>query len=57
MNKVIFLDRDGVINRDIGNYLYNLKDFIIKYELEKSIDIWNRNGYSFVIISNQGCIA
>ena len=57
MNKVIFLIRDGVINRDIGNYLYNLKDFIIKYELEKSIDIWNRNGYSFVIISNQGCIA
>ena len=38
MNKVIFLDRDGVINREIGNYIYNLKDFVINDGLEQALD-------------------
>ena len=57
MNKVIFLDRDGVINREIGNYVYNLKDFVINDGLEQALDIWSRDGYSFVIVTNQGGIA
>ena len=39
MNKVIFLDRDGVINRETGNYIYNLKDFVINDGLEQALDI------------------
>ena len=57
MNKVIFLDRDGVINREIGNYVYNLKDFVINDGLEQALVIWGREGYSFVIVTNQGGIA
>ena len=57
MNKVIFLDRDGVINREIGNYVYNLKDFVINEGLEQALDVWGREGYSFVIVTNQGGIA
>ena len=57
MNKVIFLDRDGVINREIGNYVYNLKYFVINEGLEQALDIWGREGYSFVIVTNQGGIA
>ncbi len=57
MNKVIFLDRDGVINREIGNYVYNLKDFVINEGLDQALDIWGREGYSFVIVTNQGGIA
>ena len=57
MNKVIFLDRDGVINREIGNYVYNLKDFVINDGLEQALNIWGREGYSFVIVTNQGGIA
>ena len=57
MNKVIFLDRDGVINREIGNYVYNLKDFVINDGLEQALDIWSREGYSFVIVTNQGGIS
>ena len=57
MNKVIFLDRDGVINREIGNYVYNLKDFIINVGLEQALNVWSREGYSFVIVTNQGGIA
>tara|TARA_B100001057_G_scaffold450591_1_gene492812 strand:- start:3785 stop:4273 length:489 start_codon:yes stop_codon:yes gene_type:complete len=57
MNKVIFLDRDGVINREIGNYVHNLKNFVINDGLELALDIWGREGYSFVIVTNQGGIA
>ena len=57
MNKVIFLDRDGVINREIGNYVYNLKNFVINDGLEQALDIWSREGYSFVIVTNQGGIS
>ena len=57
MNKVIFLDRDGVINFDIGNYVYNLKDFVINHGLEQALNIWSREGYSFVIVTNQGGIS
>ena len=57
MNKVIFLDRDGVINREIGSYIYNLKDFVINDGFEQALDIWSSDGYSFVIVTNQGGIA
>ena len=57
MNKVIFLDRDGVINREIGNYISNLKDFVINDGLEQALDIWSREGYSFAIVTNQGGIS
>ena len=57
MNKVIFLDRDGVINREIGNYIYNHKDFVINDGLEKALSNWDTKGYSFVIVTNQGGIA
>ena len=57
MNKVIFLDRDGVINCEIGNYVYDLKDFIINDGLEQALESWSRDGYSFVIVTNQGGIA
>ena len=57
MNKVIFLDRDGVINREIGNYVYNLKDFVINDGLEQALDVWSKDGYSFVIVTNQGGIS
>ena len=57
MNKVIFLDRDGVINCETGNYVYDLKDFVINDGLEQALDTWSREGYSFVIVTNQGGIA
>jgi len=57
MNKVIFLDRDGVINRETGNYIYNLNDFVINDGLEQALNVWSRDGYSFVIVTNQGGIS
>ena len=57
MNKVIFLDRDGVINRENGNYTFNLKYFVINRGFEKAINTWSREGYSFVIVTNQGGVS
>jgi D-glycero-D-manno-heptose 1,7-bisphosphate phosphatase len=56
MNKALFLDRDGVINRDIG-YLYRIEDCVFCdgiFELTRS---YQNKGYLIIIITNQSGIA
>ena len=36
MNKAIFLDRDGVINKEIG-YVYRIEDFILTDDIIPSL--------------------
>ena len=53
---VIGLDRDGVINRDLGTYCWKIDDFD---PIEGSIDAiaeLRRKGYKIVIITDQGGI-
>mgnify|MGYP001229190439 CR=1 FL=1 len=57
MNKVVFLDRDGVINREVGDYIYTLKHFSFNDGLEQALSKWRDEGFSFVIITNQGGIS
>ncbi|MFA6400740.1 MAG: HAD family hydrolase [Salinivirgaceae bacterium] len=58
MKKVIFLDRDGVINNDTGHYyIYKPDDFVLNLGLIDGLLKLKYNGYEFVIISNQGGIA
>ncbi len=53
---VIGLDRDGVINRDLGTYCWKKEDFDpIEGSLE-SIAALRRKGYRIVIITDQGGI-
>lgn len=55
-NCVVGLDRDGVINRDIGTYCYKVKDFDpIPGSLEAVAEL-RRKGHSVVIITDQGGI-
>jgi len=56
-NKVIFLDRDGVVNRERGEYTYRLQDFKLVDGLLESLVELQEKGYLFIIISNQGGIA
>jgi len=57
MKKVIFLDRDGVINDNSAYYIYKWEDFKInKGVLEFLIELKNKD-YEFIIISNQSGIA
>jgi D-glycero-D-manno-heptose 1,7-bisphosphate phosphatase len=53
---VIGLDRDGVINRDLGTYCYKAEDFDpIPGSLDAIADL-RRKGYKITIITDQGGI-
>jgi D-glycero-D-manno-heptose 1,7-bisphosphate phosphatase len=57
MNKAIFLDRDGVLNHEIYDYITKVEDFEI---LEYQIPVLKRlfdEGYLLIVITNQGGIA
>lgn len=53
--KVIFLDRDGVINEfpGNGNYVTKLKDFHFIPGVLKALKIFHREGYAVFVVSNQ----
>lgn len=62
MTKVIFIDRDGVINKDPGgwtehNYVTRREDFIFLSGAKEAIKKLNEAGYEIVVISNQAGIA
>jgi len=57
MKKVVFLDRDGVINQEIGDYVYSLESFVINPGLESALKHWADSGYSFAIVTNQGGVS
>ena len=53
---VIGLDRDGVINRDLGTYCYKVEDFDPIPGSIDAIATMRRKGYKIVIITDQGGI-
>ncbi|MEK7170207.1 MAG: HAD-IIIA family hydrolase [Patescibacteria group bacterium] len=52
----VFLDRDGVINEEVGN-LNNIEDFTLLPRVAKAIKRINESGYYAVVISNQPVVA
>lgn len=54
MNKVIFLDRDGVVNVERGEYTWRIEDFKLTVGLIDFLKEVNKRGYLVIIISNQG---
>lgn len=57
MNKAIFLDRDGVLNQELGDYVCKVEDFhVLEHNFETLKELKAR-GFIFVIITNQGGIA
>lgn len=62
MAKIIFIDRDGVINKDPGgwteySYVTHWEEFIFLPGSKEAIRRLTENGYGIVIISNQAGIA
>jgi len=56
-NKAVFLDRDGVINRDILNYTWRIEDYhFLDGVFETCLELRNK-GYMLIVITNQGGIA
>ncbi|MEQ8549759.1 MAG: HAD family hydrolase [Cyclobacteriaceae bacterium] len=57
MKKAIFLDRDGVINKDFVDYAYTLDKFFILPGVIEAIDLIKKHGYLIVVVTNQSGIA
>ncbi|NOU60236.1 D-glycero-alpha-D-manno-heptose-1,7-bisphosphate 7-phosphatase [Marinifilum caeruleilacunae] len=58
MQKAIFLDRDGVINSDVGHYyIYRVEDFVINEGIIPSLKKFSEAGYMLFIVTNQGGVA
>lgn len=57
MNKALFLDRDGVINHDPGDYTYSLAEFIILPTVFDALKLAQDLGYKIILITNQGGVA
>ncbi|MFZ4784822.1 MAG: D-glycero-alpha-D-manno-heptose-1,7-bisphosphate 7-phosphatase [Flavobacteriales bacterium] len=57
MNKALFLDRDGVINHDPGDYTFSAEEFIILPTVIDALKLAQDKGYKIIIITNQGGIA
>jgi len=53
--KIIFLDRDGVINEEV-NYLHKIEDFIFIEGIFQSLHYLKKFGYEFIIVTNQSGI-
>jgi len=57
MNKAIFLDRDGVINYDPGDYTFNLSEFKLNDGIIENLKSLYDNGFMLILITNQGGIS
>jgi histidinol-phosphate phosphatase family protein len=56
MSKVIFIDRDGVINKDLWRYVEHWGEFEFLPGVLDALRILTEKGYSILIISNQAGI-
>ncbi|QTN39238.1 HAD family hydrolase [Cryomorphaceae bacterium] len=57
MNKAIFLDRDGVINHDPGDYTTSWDEFTFLPGIEEFLIKRINEGYLLILITNQGGVA
>lgn len=57
MNKCIFLDRDGVLNEEVGSYVFKKDDFKILEGVKEAIQKLKAAGYLLIVITNQSGIA
>ncbi len=54
MNKAVFLDRDGVVNIERGEYTWHKDDFQFTVGLFDFLKDIQNKGYLVIVISNQG---
>jgi D-glycero-D-manno-heptose 1,7-bisphosphate phosphatase len=59
MNRAVFLDRDGVINRKPreGEYVTRWEEMEILPGVAEGIILLNRAGFDVIVVTNQRCIA
>lgn len=56
LKKAIFLDRDGVLNKEVG-YLSNPNDFVFLEGSIEALKILKQKDYLLIVITNQAAVA
>ncbi|UOQ65075.1 D-glycero-alpha-D-manno-heptose-1,7-bisphosphate 7-phosphatase [Hymenobacter volaticus] len=56
-NKAVFLDRDGVLNHEIGDYVWQPDKFVVMEGVPESLAQLKRAGYYLIVVTNQAGIA
>jgi len=54
--KVVFLDRDGVINRDREDFAKSWEEFEFLPGVKEALARLSRAGFRLVVLSNQSCV-
>jgi D-glycero-D-manno-heptose 1,7-bisphosphate phosphatase len=57
MNPCVFLDRDGVLNKDNPNYTFRVADFELLPGVVDALGQLKASGYLLVVVTNQSGIA
>jgi D-glycero-D-manno-heptose 1,7-bisphosphate phosphatase len=55
--KAIFLDRDGVLNKELGHYVYSAEEMQINMGAINFLKSAIAKGFTLIVITNQGGIA
>lgn len=55
-NKAVFLDRDGVLNHEMGDYIRRIEDFEVLDNFDALKTLQNK-GYLLIVATNQGGLA
>lgn len=57
MAKAVFLDRDGVVNQERGEYTYHLEDFIILPKVKETLSYLKSLDFILIVVTNQAGIS
>ncbi|WP_303312751.1 HAD family hydrolase [Hymenobacter sp. BT730] len=57
LNKAVFLDRDGVLNEEIGHYVWHPEEFVVLEGVPEALARLKAAGYYLVVVTNQAGIA
>lgn len=55
--KAVFLDRDGVLNEEIGDYVWEPAKFVVLDGVPESLAHLKQAGYYLIVVTNQAGIA
>lgn len=55
--KCVFLDRDGVLNEDCPDYMYDLGKLVIPKGVPEALQMLKSAGYLLIVVTNQAGIA
>ncbi len=57
MNKAVFLDRDGVLNEERGDYSWLEEHLVLGHGVKEGLESLKKAGFLLIVITNQGGIA